>query len=82
MSAWERVQLSRAADRASALDYIENVFTDFTELHGDRLYADDAAVVGGIAYFQGLPVTVILILHFKLALLFPSSLIKQPAHGF
>ncbi|MBQ4531155.1 MAG: acetyl-CoA carboxylase carboxyltransferase subunit beta [Lachnospiraceae bacterium] len=59
MSAWERVQLSRAADRASALDYIENVFTDFTELHGDRLYADDAAVVGGIAYFQGLPVTVI-----------------------
>lgn len=59
MSAWERVQLSRAADRATALDYIENIFTDFTELHGDRLYADDAAVVGGLAYFQGVPVTVI-----------------------
>lgn len=59
MSAWERVQISRAADRASALDYIENIFTDFTELHGDRLYADDAAIVGGLAYFQGIPVTVI-----------------------
>lgn len=59
MSAWERVQLSRAADRATALDYIENIFTDFTELHGDRLYADDAAVVGGLAYFQGIPFTVI-----------------------
>ena len=59
MSAWERVQLSRSADRATALDYIENIFTDFTEFHGDRLYADDAAVVGGLAYFQGIPLTVI-----------------------
>lgn len=59
MSAWERVQLSRAADRATALDYIENIFTDFTEFHGDRHYADDAAIVGGLAYFQGIPVTVI-----------------------
>lgn len=59
MSAWERVQLSRAADRATALDYIENIFTDFTEFHGDRLYADDDAVVGGLAYFQGIPLTVI-----------------------
>lgn len=59
MSAWERVQLSRAADRATSLDYIENIFTDFTEFHGDRLYADDAAVVGGLAYFQGIPLTVI-----------------------
>lgn len=59
MSAWERVQLSRAADRATALDYIETIFTDFTEFHGDRLFGDDAAIVGGIAYFQGIPVTVI-----------------------
>ncbi len=59
MSAWERVQLSRAADRATALDYIENIFTDFMEFHGDRLFADDAAVVGGLAYFQGIPLTVI-----------------------
>lgn len=59
MSAWERVQLSRASDRATALDYIETIFTDFTEFHGDRLFGDDSAIVGGIAYFQGVPVTVI-----------------------
>ena len=59
MTAWERVQISRASDRATAMDYIENLFTDFYELHGDRLYADDKAVVGGVAFFQGLPVTVI-----------------------
>lgn len=59
MSAWERVQISRASDRATAMDYIENLFTDFYELHGDRLFADDKAVVGGIASFQGIPVTVI-----------------------
>lgn len=59
MSAWERVQISRAADRATSMDYIENLFTDFYELHGDRLFADDKAVVGGLAYFCGVPVTVI-----------------------
>lgn len=59
MSAWERVQISRAADRATSMDYIENLFTDFYELHGDRLFADDKAVVGGLAYFCGIPVTVI-----------------------
>ena len=59
MSAWERVQISRASDRATSMDYIENLFTDFCELHGDRLFADDKAVVGGIASFYGLPVTVI-----------------------
>lgn len=59
MSAWERVQLSRASDRATALDYIETIFTDFIEFHGDRLFGDDSAIVGGIAYFQGVPVTVI-----------------------
>ncbi|MDE6312769.1 MAG: acetyl-CoA carboxylase, carboxyltransferase subunit beta [Lachnospiraceae bacterium] len=58
-SAWERVQLSRASDRATALDYVERLFTDFLELSGDRLYKDDKAIAGGIAFFQGMPVTVI-----------------------
>lgn len=58
-SAWERVQLSRASDRATALDYVEHLFTDFLELSGDRLFGDDKAVVGGVGFFQGVPVTVI-----------------------
>lgn len=57
--AWERVKISRRADRPVGSDYIEALFTDFTELHGDRLYADDRAVIGGIASFHGIPVTVI-----------------------
>lgn len=59
MSAWERVQASRKADRPSGSDYIQAVFPDFMELHGDRYYGDDKAIVGGIAYFHGTPVTVI-----------------------
>ena len=58
-SAWERVQISRDTKRATALDYIEQLIPDFMELHGDRYYADDAAVVGGIGHFHGVPVTVI-----------------------
>ena len=58
-TAWERVQLSRRADRPRALDYIETLFDRFTELHGDRAFGDDPAIVGGIAEFCGLPVTVI-----------------------
>lgn len=57
--AWERVEISRRADRPVGSDYIEALFTDFAECHGDRLYADDRAVIGGIARFRGLPVTVI-----------------------
>lgn len=57
--AWKRVQASRRADRPVGSDYIDMLFTDFTELHGDRLYADDRAVIGGIARFHGIPVTVI-----------------------
>ena len=56
---WERVQLARHPKRPHALDYIDRVFTDFTELHGDRAFADDNAVVGGMAYFEGKPVMVI-----------------------
>ena len=58
-TAWERVQLSRRADRPRALDYIAGLFEQFTELHGDRAFGDDGAIVGGIAEFCGLPVTVI-----------------------
>lgn len=56
---WERVALSRAKDRPVGSDYIQRIFPDFTEFHGDRLYGDDKAVMGGIATFQGRPVTVI-----------------------
>ncbi|MEC2071723.1 acetyl-CoA carboxylase carboxyl transferase subunit alpha [Alkalihalophilus marmarensis] len=56
---WERVQIARHSDRPTTLDYIEHLFTDFLEMHGDRLYGDDAAIVGGIAKYHGKPVTVI-----------------------
>lgn len=59
LSAWERVQLSRKMDRPSGSDYLEALFDDFTELHGDRTYGDDKAIIGGIASFHGMPVTVI-----------------------
>ena len=59
VTAWERVQRARDQGRPSALDYIQEIFTDFMELHGDRHFSDDGAVVGGIAYFDGCPVTVI-----------------------
>lgn len=59
ISAWERVQLSRMQERPVGSDYIERLFTDFIEFHGDRLFGDDHAVIGGIARFYGMPVTVI-----------------------
>src|SRR5579863_9741975 len=57
--AWERVLLARHAQRPYTLDYIEALFTDFAELHGDRRFADDAAMVGGFARFDGKPVMVV-----------------------
>ena len=59
VSAWDRVQLSRQKDRPVGTDYIQALFTDFMEFHGDRYFKDDHAIVGGIAYFHGIPVTVI-----------------------
>lgn len=59
LTAWDRVQLSRKIDRPSGSDYIEALFTDFVEFHGDRNYGDDRAIIGGIAKFHGRPVTVI-----------------------
>ena len=49
LSGWDRVQIARHAARPTTLDYLENIFTEFTELHGDRLLGDDPAIVGGLA---------------------------------
>ena len=59
INAWDRVLLSRRKNRPVGSDYIRMLFQDFTEFHGDRLYGDDPAIIGGIAYFKGRPVTVI-----------------------
>lgn len=59
LPAWERVQLSRKPERPSGSSYIRALFTDFVELHGDRCYGDDKAIIGGIAQFHGTAVTVI-----------------------
>jgi acetyl-CoA carboxylase carboxyl transferase subunit alpha len=56
---WERVQLARHPKRPHTLDYIARIFTGFAELHGDRAFADDPAIVGGMAFFDGRPVMVI-----------------------
>jgi acetyl-CoA carboxylase carboxyl transferase subunit alpha len=56
---WEKVKLARMAGRPTGLDYIELLFHDFIEMHGDRLFAEDQAIIGGIAFFGELPVTVI-----------------------
>ena len=58
-TAWERVLTSREKDRPVGEDYISGLFEEFIEFHGDRNFGDDAAICGGIAYFQGKPVTVI-----------------------
>ena len=57
--AWQRVQLARHPKRPHALDYISRLFTDFQEIHGDRLYADDPAIVCGMARFEGAPLMVV-----------------------
>lgn len=59
MEPWNRVQVARHPERPTTMDYIEEIFTDFIELHGDRYYGDDAAIIGGIAFFEGQPVTII-----------------------
>ncbi|MFP5505080.1 MAG: acetyl-CoA carboxylase carboxyl transferase subunit alpha [Gammaproteobacteria bacterium] len=59
LSSWQISQLARHPQRPYTLDYIERMFTDFEELHGDRAYADDAAIVGGVARLEGRPVMVI-----------------------
>ncbi|TCS83583.1 acetyl-CoA carboxylase carboxyltransferase subunit alpha [Tepidibacillus fermentans] len=59
MTSWQKTQIARLPQRPTTLDYIERIFTDFIELHGDRAFGDDKAIVGGIAKFNGIPVTVI-----------------------
>ena len=58
-TAFERVQLARHPERPHTLDFVERLFEDFVEVHGDRRYADDPAIVCGFARFHGMPVTVI-----------------------
>ncbi|MED4299419.1 acetyl-CoA carboxylase carboxyl transferase subunit alpha [Geobacillus stearothermophilus] len=59
LTPWDRVQIARHPQRPTTLDYIERLFTNFLECHGDRCFGDDEAIVGGIAEYDGLPVTVI-----------------------
>jgi len=59
MSSAEKMQLARHPQRPTTIDYILSIFTDFIEFHGDRLYGDDLAIVGGLAKFNGIPVTVV-----------------------
>jgi acetyl-CoA carboxylase carboxyl transferase subunit alpha len=59
MEPWDRVQVARHPERPTTIDYINMLFEDFMQLHGDRAYGDDAAIVGGIASFESVPVTVI-----------------------
>jgi acetyl-CoA carboxylase carboxyl transferase subunit alpha len=59
LTPWQRVQIARHPERPTTLDYIKSIFTDFLELHGDRVFGEDPAIVAGIAKLNGQPVTVI-----------------------
>lgn len=59
MQPWDRVQVARHPERPTTMDYIRDIFQDFIELHGDRSYGDDGAIIGGVASFNGIPITII-----------------------
>lgn len=59
LSAWQITKVARHTERPYSLDYIKNIFTDFVEMHGDRHFADDQSIVGGLARFNGIPCMVI-----------------------
>jgi acetyl-CoA carboxylase carboxyl transferase subunit alpha len=59
LTSWQCVQVARHPNRPCMLDYVERLFTDFTELHGDRRFADDKAIVAGLAFFHGRAVAVV-----------------------
>ena len=59
LTTWQKVQVARHPNRPHTLDFIERIFDDFEELHGDRQFADDASIVGGLAKLEGIPVMVI-----------------------
>ena len=61
MKAWSKVSIARHKDRPTGKFYIDNIFNDFIEFHGDRNFGDDKAIIGGIAEIEGIPVTVIAI---------------------
>lgn len=56
---WDRVQMARHPDRPTTLNYIDALFTDFIEFHGDRFYGDDKAIVAGIAFYENKPITIV-----------------------
>ena len=58
-SAMKSVRIARKIDRPNTREFIDKLFENFMEMHGDRLFADDGSIVGGIASFEGIPVTVI-----------------------
>ena len=59
LKTWDRVQIARHQQRPTTLDYIEHLFTNFIEFHGDRYYGDDEAIVAGVAFYKDKPITVI-----------------------
>lgn len=59
LTPWQKAQISRHPNRPYTLDYIDALMTDFIEMHGDRIYSDDPAIVCGIAKFEGMPIVVI-----------------------
>jgi acetyl-CoA carboxylase carboxyl transferase alpha subunit len=59
LTPWERVQIARHKNRPNFKDYINGMIDGFVEMHGDRSYRDDGAIVGGVGYFNGIPVTII-----------------------
>ena len=59
LTAWQKIKIARHPQRPYALDYIKKLFTDFQELHGDRRFGDDQALIGGTAHFDGQPVMVL-----------------------
>lgn len=59
LTPWNKVQIARHSERPTTLDYIRGIFTDFIELHGDRTFGDDPALIGGIAKLDGIPVTIL-----------------------
>src|SRR3989304_5590292 len=59
LTPWQRVQVARHPNRPNTLDHVERLFTEFAELHGDRRFADDHAIVTGLARYHGAPVAVV-----------------------
>ena len=59
IKAWDRLSIARMIDRPNAEDYIKLIFDNFFELHGDRYYGDDKAIIGGIGKLENTPVTII-----------------------